>query len=325
MRQTRGRRCCGYGVILLLLSFVPPLEAAETTLSPITPLIREQSLSPEMVALGEALFHDPRLSGDDSISCASCHSLALSGVDQRVSSIGIQGQVGTINAPTVFNSGYNFVQFWDGRAATLEEQAAGPVANPIEMGAQWSEVVERLSSDQPLVAQFRRLFAEGLTAETIRQALATFERSLVTMDAPFDRWLRGERDALSPAKLRGYRLFTQYGCISCHQGRLVGGNMYAKMGTMRNYFLDRGGEITPSDLGRFNVTGDEGDRHSFKVPSLRLAVKTMPYFHDGSVRSLAEAVDIMAKYQLGRTLSPRNNSDIVDFISALHGQHPLLE
>ena len=169
------------------------------------------------ITLGRLLFNDTRLSQDNSTSCASCHSLDLGGADGLRVSVGINGVMGTVNAPTVINSGLNIAQFWDGRADSLEEQAAGPVHNPIEMGSNWSEVLKKLRNDRNLLAQFKKLYDDGLTAENIQHAIALFERSLVTLDAPFDRYLRGDTRAISDEAKRGYRLFKSYGCIACHQ------------------------------------------------------------------------------------------------------------
>ncbi|HEX8961816.1 MAG TPA: cytochrome-c peroxidase [Rhodocyclaceae bacterium] len=299
---------------------VPPAdEGAAFDAEPITPLPQAVPLDPEKVALGARLFHDTRLSHDDTVACASCHKLDQAGVDGRRTALGIGGQVGTVNAPTVFNSAFNFVQFWDGRAASLEEQAAGPVHNPLEMGSDWPEVIGKLNEDHWYHNTFGHLYAGGISAAAIKDAIATFERSLVTPDSRFDRWLRGEK-TLSDRELRGYALFKDLGCASCHQGVNVGGNFYAGLGVFGNFFADRGKDA-PEDQGRFNVTGKEADRHFFKVPSLRNVARTAPYFHDGSVRTLSEAIRLMGKYQLGRDLSPAETALIADFLGTLTGKY----
>ncbi len=292
---------------------------------PLLPLHPYQNLDPRKVALGDMLFHDKRLSADNSISCASCHVLSSNGSDSLASSVGVGKVVGPIKAPTVYNSAYNFAQFWDGRAATLEEQAAGPVHNPIEMDSNWEQVLGKLKNDAKLVELFGKAYPDGLNAKNITSAIAEFERSLITIDSPFDRWLQGYDSALSEKERNGYRLFKSYGCSSCHQGRNVGGNMYAYMGAMGDYFADRGGEIAEADLGRFNVTKDELDRHLFKVPSLRLAARQKYFFHDSSQTELEDAIKVMGRYQLGRDIPRKDISDIAAFIRSLVGKHPRLK
>ncbi len=292
---------------------------------PLLPLPSAQNLDPRKVDLGDLLFHDNRLSADNSTSCASCHNLSSNGSDSRATSIGIGKAVGPIKAPTVYNSGYNFVQFWDGRAADLEEQAAGPVHNPIEMGSNWEQVQAKLQKDAKLVARFKEVYPDGLNAKNIASAIAEFERSLVTVDSPFDRWLQGYESALNDKERRGYQLFKSYGCSSCHQGQNVGGNMYARMGAMGDYFADRGKKIVEADLGRFNVTKNEADRHLFKVPSLRLAARQKYFFHDGSQTDLKEAIRVMGQYQIGRNIPEDDISDINAFLHSLVGIHPRLK
>jgi cytochrome c peroxidase len=298
----------------------PPLAGAGTfgATDAVAPLPPAPELPAAKVALGERLFRDPRLSRDDSIACASCHDLQRGGTDRSKVSAGVGGKLGGINAPTVFNSGFGFVQFWDGRAATLEEQAAGPVHNPLEMDSNWQQVLPKLHADGDYPDAFARLYPDGITAANIADAIATFERSLVTPDARFDRYLRGERAALSPREIEGYRLFRKLGCTSCHQGALLGGNMYQKFGVMRDYFADR--VPTPADLGRYNVTQRAEDRHVFKVPSLRNVALTAPYFHDASAATLEQAVVVMARHQLGREIEPHDVAAIVAFLRTLTGQ-----
>lgn len=282
------------------------------------PLPPPPALSPERVALGRALFHEPRLSHDNSIACASCHALDKGGVDRRRVSLGIGGSVGPINAPTVFNAGLNVAQFWNGRAKTLEEQAAGPIQNPLEMGSNWNEVIAKLRADTNYVAQFRRVYADGITPANITDAIATFERSLVTPNSRFDRYLRGEKGALGLDAEKGYRRFISHGCASCHQGVGIGGNMFQKFGVMDDYF--KGRAPSDADLGRFRVTGLDEDRFVFKVPSLRNIALTPPYFHDGSAATLDEAVRVMGQYQLGKKLSDEDVGLIVAFLRSLTGE-----
>ncbi|MCG7898608.1 MAG: cytochrome-c peroxidase [Candidatus Thiodiazotropha lotti] len=277
-------------------------------------------VDPKLVALGDQLFHDRRLSRDNSLSCASCHLLSTGGTDRKPRSAGVGGVLGGIKAPTVYNSSFNLAQFWDGRAESLEIQAAGPVHNPVEMNSSWPEVISKLSQDASMVEVFGQLFSDGITGENIAIAIAAFEKTLVTEGSRFDRWLSGEQ-TLSERELRGYRLFKSYGCISCHQGANVGGNLYAYMGAKGDYFKDRNTEITEADYGRYNVTGEEDDKHYFKVPSLRLAAVNSPYFHDGSVSTLDEAIRVMGRYQLGREIPDEDIRDIVAFLHTLVGKH----
>jgi cytochrome c peroxidase len=282
-----------------------------------TPIPQPPALDPRRLALGEKLFKEVKLSADNTLACVSCHDLGRGGVDRQKVSTGVGGAKGEINAPTVFNSSLSFVQFWNGRAATLEEQAAGPIHNPLEMASDWKIILPKLQADPDYVDEFSFAYRDGLTSANILNALATFERSLLTPDSRFDRYLRGEI-ALSKEEQTGYRLFRDLGCAACHQGVLLGGNMYQRFGVLREYYRDK----TPNkaDLGRYNVTSQEADRHVFKVPSLRNIALTAPYFHDASASTLEEAVTIMGRYQLGRELAAQDVQHIVAFLHTLTGQ-----
>lgn len=299
----------------------PPTDMghANRRTEPISPLPRHVAVPPAKVALGERLFNDVRLSRDDTVSCATCHDLARGGTDRRRFALGVNGKIGTINAPTVFNSAFNFVQFWDGRAASLEDQVAGPVNNPIEMASNWPQVLAKLSADGDYQAQFAAVYSDGITAANIADAIAGFERSLVTPDAPFDRYLRGDAGALTADQHEGYRRFKDLGCASCHQGINLGGNLFQRFGVMRDHFADKP-SMTNADLGRYNVTKREEDRHVFKVPGLRNVALTAPYFHDGSAATLEDAVTVMGRAQLGRELSTEDTRLISAFLRSLTGQ-----
>jgi cytochrome c peroxidase len=286
---------------------------------PIKPIPTITPPDAKKVTLGQRLFNDKRLSKDNTVACVSCHSLSKGGADGMASATGIGGVKGPINTPTVFNSGYNFRQFWDGRAASLEEQAAGPVHNPKEMGSDWTQVLAKLAQDSALVEQMKQSYPDGLLAKNIQDAIAVYERSLTTPNARIDRYLRGDKAALSSDELRGYQLFKTYGCVACHQGINVGGNMFQTFGVMGDYFAKRG-NATDADLGRYNVTKRESDKHVFKVPSLRNVALTAPYFHDGSAKTLGEAVDVMFKFQLGRAASAQDKDLIVKFLHTLSGE-----
>lgn len=299
---------------------IPFEYTVEAGSEPIAPIPLDIKLDPERVALGKRLFLEPRLSGDDTVSCANCHGLDRGGVDRAVHSFGIGGREGTINAPTVFNSGFNFRQFWDGRAATLEEQIDGPIHDQAEMASDWPQVIGKLRRDDSYRKAFKAIYPDGITAANVKDAIATFERSLYTPNSRFDRYLRGDRAALSGDEQAGYRLFKELGCVSCHQGMNVGGNLYEKMGVMEDYFVARG-KVTRADLGRYNQTGIEEQRFEFKVPSLRNVALTAPYFHDGSAETLEQAVRLMAKHQLGIALNEERQRLVAAFLRTLTGEY----
>jgi cytochrome c peroxidase len=301
-------------------AFVVAHTLERETAEPITPVPLSIQLDPKKVALGRRLFHEPKLSADGTISCASCHDLARAGVDRQPRSRGIGGREGNINVPTVFNSGFNFRQFWDGRAEALEDQVDGPLQNPAEMGASWPQALAFLNADAAYRKEFTELFRDGVSAANVRDAIATFERSLATPNSRFDRFLRGESAALSEMERAGYRLFKQIGCTSCHQGVNIGGNSYQRLGVMEDYFAVRG-NITGADLGRYNITRREEDRYLFKVPSLRNVALTAPYLHDGSANNLRDVVAIMARYQLALKLDGADIDRIVAFLRTLTGEY----
>lgn len=303
--------------IVLASSNQPHVKAGGR--EPIKPIPLEAQLDARKVALGETLFNETRLSHDNTISCASCHDLAKGGTDGKAHSIGIQNAGGSINSPSVFNSGLNFKQFWDGRAATLEEQIDGPVHSVVELGSSWPEIVGKLRATD-YAARFATIYRDGIQPQNIKDAIAQFERSLITPNSRFDKYLRGDDSALTAEEKAGYRVFKSHGCTSCHQGMNVGGNMFETLGAMADYFADRG-NVTSADYGRFNVTGRETDRFVFRVPSLRNVALTAPYFHDGSMARLEDAVKAMGKYQLGEPLPPADIAQIVQFLKTLTGEY----
>jgi len=286
----------------------------------IRPIPDKLDVDPVKAALGEKLYHDTRLSGDNTISCASCHDLAKGGTDQHVVSDGIRGQKGGINSPTTYNAALNFAQFWDGRAATLEAQADGPPNNPVEMGSNWTPITEKLVKDKAFVKEFTAAYPEGVNKTTVTHAIAEYERTLLTPNSKFDKYLKGDAGALTADEKRGYEVFQEKGCATCHVGELLGGKSYEVMGRRADYFAARGTPTTPADDGRYNVTKDERDRHCFKVPTLRNVARTFPYFHDGSKKTLREAVDAMASYQTGEALSEKDGQDVVKFLETLTGE-----
>jgi cytochrome c peroxidase len=284
---------------------------------PIQPIPAAKVTDPAMVELGKKLFFDPRLSKSGFISCNSCHNLSLGGSDNLKTSIGHQWNQGPINAPTVLNSSLNLAQFWDGRAKDLQAQAGGPIDNPGEMGSTHGLAVEVLQSIPAYVADFKKAFGQDkISIEQVTKAIAAFEETLVTPNSRFDRWLQGDGKALSANELAGYKLFKDSGCVTCHNGPAVGGNSYQKMGVVAPYKAS-----SPAE-GRFAVTGKDADRFNFKVPTLRNVELTYPYFHDGAVNTLGEAVDTMGRIQLGKKFSRAENASIVAFLKTLTGDQP---
>jgi cytochrome c peroxidase len=270
------------------------------------------------IELGRMLFYDKRLSRNQEISCNSCHDLQKYGVDAGPVSEGFKKQHGERNAPTVFNAAAHFVQFWDGRAADVEAQAKGPVLNPVEM-AMTSEqaVVAVLESMPEYVAAFQKAFPDDqspVSFENMATAIGTFERGLLT-PARWDRFLKGDQAALTEAEKAGFHTFSSAGCGTCHAGALLGANLYQKLGIMRPY-------PDTTDPGRFQATKVESDRMTFKVPSLRNVARTQPYFHNGKVDTLEQAVSQMGEYQLGKQLSQEEVTSIVTFLKALTGDVP---
>lgn len=292
-------------------------EFANEAVQPI-PLTHAQNM--EKVALGDKMFHDVRLSHDNTLSCASCHGLDKGGTDQKQFSTGINNQVGDINSPTVFNSGFQFKQFWDGRAADLQEQADGPVNNPIEMGSNWGEAIPKLQADTEVVAAFAKLYPDGLTSTNVMNAIAVFEHSLITPNSRFDKYLMGDANAITPEEKKGYEEFKEHGCATCHAGKLLGGCSFEKIGLKGDYLGDRG-NVIKRDNGRFNVTQKDSDRFRFKVPTLRNLDKTAPYFHDGTQATLLDAVRMMGKYQSPMPLSDQDAELIVKFLLTLTGEY----
>lgn len=289
---------------------------------PLQPLPRRLSVDKAKVELGKTLFNDKRLSADSSLSCAGCHAMDKAGTDNSRFSEGIRKQYGDVNAPTVFNAAFNFVQFWDGRAADLQEQAGGPPLNPIEMGSKdWDEIVARLSQDEALTAQFKAVYPDGWSGKNITNAIAEYEKTLISPDSRFDKWLRGDKAALSSDEVKGYERFKAYRCSSCHVGKSVGGQSYEYMDLKKNYFADRGGEALGSDKGRFNATKQADDMHRFKVPNLRNVELTHPYLHDGTVTTLDDAVRIMGTYCSGLDVPESDRALIVAFLRSLTGEH----
>lgn len=305
-------------LIVSLLSIgtiaAPPAMSAD---EPIQPIEAHKPKNENMVELGKMLFFDPRLSKSGFISCNSCHNLSMGGSDNLPTSIGHKWHQGPISAPTVLNSSMNVAQFWDGRAKTLKDQAGGPIANPGEMGFSHALAVDVLRSIPQYQARFKQLFGgDKIDIGMVTDAIAAFEETLVTPDSRFDKWLKGDKNAINQTELEGYKIFKEKGCVSCHNGPAVGGGSYQKMGVHEPY------KSTSKAEGRFGVTGKDADRFLFKVPTLRNVELTYPYFHDGAAATLEEAVDVMGRLQLGHKFTKDENAKIVAFLKTLTGKQP---
>lgn len=302
-------------VLITLLSSIT--HANRLTDEPIKTIETAKNLNINMVELGKKLWFDPRLSKSNVISCNSCHNLATAGVDNLPSSIGHKWTIGPINSPTVLNAELNISQFWNGRAKDLKAQASGPIDNPKEMAFTHTLAVETLSSIPMYKQYFSKVFGtKEITIDNVAIAIAEFEKTLRTPNSSFDLWLKGDDNALSPTEKEGYSLFKNKGCIACHSGSLAGGQMYQKMGVIKPY------KTNNPDIGRAEITGDASDKLVFKVPTLRNVALTYPYFHDGAVWSLKEAVIIMADIQLGQKLSDDEANKITEFLNSLTGIQP---
>ena len=314
--QRLSLRGLGLAVALGLGAAQPALAAPLD--EPLTPLPPVPRLDPATVELGRQLFNEKRLSVNGSLSCASCHRLATGGADDKPFSLGFDGQPVKFNTPTVFNASLNFKQFWNGRVDTLEAQIEQVVISPAEMGSDWKTVVANLTAIPQYQTAFAQVYPDGVTAANVQNALATYERTLLTPNSRFDQYLQGNTDILTLEEKYGYQRFKEYGCIACHQGLNIGGNMFQKFGVMDDYFKDR--PAAETDLGRYLVTHDEEDRNVFKVPSLRNVAVTAPYFHDASAKTLEDAVDVMFRFQLGRVPSAEDKDQIIKFLKTLTGQ-----
>lgn len=294
----------------------------ERAAEPVRPIVAAPEVDESKVKLGFQLFHDTRLSVDNTVSCASCHALETGGVDNHQYSHGVEERLGGVNAPTVYNAVYNFVQFWDGRAKTLADQAAGPPLNPMEMAStSFDEIIAKLQADKEFAKAFKAVYPDGLTQANITNAIEEFERTLVTPNSQFDKWLLGDDAALTAEEFRGYELFKENGCATCHVGINLGGESYELMGLRRHYFAERGLELTEEDNGRFKETKQERDRHRFKTPGLRNVALTWPYYHDGTRLTMHDAVRDMALYQCDVELADADIDAIVAFLYTLTGEY----
>lgn len=331
MKQINLSRCAGIALVTLVSGFtaghaqtsvLDPVSLRTNALRLLAPIPEKipgaEKDTPSLVSLGKELYFDKRLSKNSSQSCNTCHAVdgGRPGVDNQPTSLGAFGKRGGRNSPTTFNAALHMAQFWDGRAADLKEQAKGPILNPVEMAMSTeTEVLERLKADKSYPGSFKQAFggeSDPISYENVAKAIAAFERTLITRDR-FDDFLKGKDDALSAAELRGLNTFLTAGCTTCHNGPLLGGNTYQKVGLLKPY-------SNQTDLGRAAITKDEDDNFKFKVPSLRNIALTYPYFHDGKVGALHEAVRQMADMQLGLELTKEQEADLLAFLKTLNGK-----
>jgi cytochrome c peroxidase len=295
-----------------------PEPARSEPIAPIAAGSDAVAPDPALVALGAELFESTILSEDGQVSCRSCHDPGHGFADDLPRSMPRGRRPMAMNTPTLLNVGLLQVFNWNGRHASLGEHLDGLIQNPQVHATTWPSLARRLRADEYWSARFARVFPAGLDEASARSALLAYERSLLSPGAPFDDWLAGKSDSISSEALRGYGLFKSHGCISCHQGMLVGGNLFQRLGVLRPYYTGAGaGAVKEGDLGRFDVTGREEDRFVFRVPSLRNVAATAPYLHDGSLATLDSVVSVMATYQLGRPLAREQVREVVAFLETL--------
>jgi cytochrome c peroxidase len=281
---------------------------------PIQPIPLKMDYDREKALLGKKLFFDPGLSSDGTVACANCHQ-PESGAEPSRFSLGIGQQEGNANAPTVFNSVFNYRQFWNGKSANLADQAKGPMHNPVEMNGSSTRIVSYLNSKKEYRERFEKVYGKSIDEDIVADAIAEFEKALITPNSRFDRYLRGEAN-LTKSEKRGYRLFKTLGCITCHNGINIGGNSYQKIGLVHRY---KWSERSPD---RYSLTGREEDKNVYKVPTLRNIELTAPYFHDGSASTIREALEKMAYHNLGLKLREDEVNALSDFLKSLTGQPP---
>ena len=317
------------GIAMLMTTIVA--SAQWEALPNEAPMPMDNPSSPAKVDLGKMLYFDPRLSSNGTVSCFTCHNVMEGGDDHRPTSIGVHGQAGGRNAPTVWNAAFLSAQFWDGRAATLEDQAKGPPANPIEMGmANLDATVDRIKHIPGYKALFDQAFGDsgGINIDNAAKAIASYERTLITPNSDYDLYVLGDKAALTAQQVRGMETFASTGCMACHSGANFAGPPLP-MGTP---FLQRFPTFTNNtyvtsyqlmnDVGRMNVTHDQADKNMWRVQTLRNLVYTAPYMHNGSVKTMPEAVLVMAKTQLDKDLTPEQVVEIVAFLEGLTGEFP---
>lgn len=307
-------------VCTLNISYVHAETTKQPSQEPIHPIPQNIEVDAKKAEIGELLFFDTRLSIDNSIACATCHQLDAGGDDNVATGISRSEESNVYNTPSVFNAIYNFRQNWDGSIKTLHEQVDAVTRSHSGFGNQWGAIVLELSEDQALKKHFYQTYSDGINKTNIIDAIVEFEKTLITPNSRFDRYLRNEKDILSGEEIEGYIIFKELGCISCHQGINIGGNLFQKFGVFYDYMAERG-DLNKNDYGRFNITNRQIDRFVFKVPSLRNVAVTAPYLHDGSATTIEDAISIMGKTQIGRTLTVDEIQSIKAFLNTLTGEY----
>jgi len=317
-------------VVALMMAGTMPVLADWQALPDVAPAPADNPTTEAKVTLGKMLFMDPRFSSTGTVSCNSCHNVMEGGDDSRTFSMGVHGKTGGRNAPTVWNSAFHSVQFWDGRADLLEDQAKGPVTNPVEMGVpEIEQAMDKVRAIPGYKPYFDKAFGkDSMTVVNAAKAVAAFERTLITPDSPYDKYVKGDKKAMSAQQVSGMETFAASGCTSCHSGAAFNGptmafgqGFYTKFPTFADNAYNKKYDLS-ADKGREEATGKAADAHMFRVPTLRNITDTAPYFHNGSVNDLSEAVALMAKTQLNKDLSETEVKDIVAFLGALTGQYP---
>ncbi len=318
-------------IILAAVLGAGSASAQWQALPEVAPAPADNPTTEAKVKLGQTLYFDPRISSTGTVSCNSCHNVMEGGDDSRPTSMGVHGQVGGRSAPTVWNAAFYSTQFWDGRANTLEDQAKGPMTNPIEMGMKdHDSVMERIRQYDGYRAMFKNAFGNAeMTIDQAAKAIAAYERTLITPNSPYDRFVKGDKEALDAQQQRGMKLFADIGCASCHSGPAFNGQQGVEIGTpvLMKFPTFTDNEYTKqydfmADTGREEVTGDKADAHMFRIPTLRNIALTAPYFHNGKVAELNTAVKVMAKTQLNQDLTEQQTADIVAFLNGLTGEFP---
>ncbi len=321
-----------YSTLLAAIIAAPAMAQQWQTLPDTPPTPKDNPTTAAKVELGKMLYFDPRFSSTGTVSCNSCHNVMLGGEDNRPVSVGVEGQKGGRSAPTVWNAAYLSVQFWDGREPTLEAQAKGPVINPIEMGMESHEVLveRRLRQITGYKPYFEKAFGPGdvINIDNFAKAIAAYERTLITPDSPYSRYVKGDKKALTPQQIAGMEKFSKAGCGGCHSGgafagpeKPLGEGFFMKFPTFTNNEYVSKYNLA-EDGGRFEATQKEADKNMWRVPTLLNIALTAPYFHNGSVQTLDEAVRVMAKTQLDKDLSDEDVADIVAFLNSLTGEFP---
>lgn len=303
-------------LLFLILAFQSVSYADESAVSP---LPNPPSSNDEKTKLGALLYRDTVFSDNYSLSCNNCHSLQKSGIDQLANYMGLYGKKGNINTPTTLNSKLNFRQFWNGRAKNFSEVIEDHIADKTVFASSWPIILKRLSSNDTYIELFKQNFQNGeINSANVKDAMIAFLNNLVTPKSPFDRYLNNDKNAISDDAKKGYELFKQYGCITCHQGPNLGGNLFQKLGVYKDYYLPT--ENNAVNLGFYTITKDPNDKFVFKVPSLRNITLTGPYLHDGSIKTIEEMIKIMGEYQIGESIPVDDIKYIVKFLETLSGQ-----